>query len=199
MSIDEQALESSLQSLTAGFRPGLGGAALSVELSRLVSAAAEVLKVDCVGLLMLDDHDRIRTVAATGPAAAALEAAQEELHVGPGVDGISLRESVVVADLAARAEYAALWRRVGDLGVRAVLSAPIWVGEELVGNLNAVTPDPHDWTPSEIRAGAAFASVVGQLLRLGAVAGAAGVTEADLERTDPRIPVLRGTELERPA
>jgi GAF domain-containing protein len=199
MSIDEEALERSIQELTAEHRPGLTGAGLTAELSRLVSAAAEVLHVDCVGLLMLDDADRIRTVAATGNAAAALEAAQEDLHLGPGVDTITGQHTVAVADLAAHPEYAALWRRVAGSGVRAVLSAPIRVGGELVGNLNAVTPERHEWTESEIRAGEVFASVVGQLLHLGAVTGARTVTEADLERTDPRIPLLRTVDLERPA
>jgi GAF domain-containing protein len=199
MSIDEQALERSIHQLTAELGPGLNGAGLSAGLSRLVSAAAEVLHVDCVGLLMLDDADQIRTVAATGDGAAALEAAQEDLGVGPGIDTITGRHTVAVADLAARPEYAALWRRVAGRGVRAVLSAPIWVSGAQVGNLNAVTPERHDWTQPEIHAGEAFASMVGQLLHLGALAGTRTVTEADLERTDPRIPVLDVADLERNA
>jgi len=42
------------------------------------------------------------------------------------------------------------------------------LGELVVGNLNAVLPEPHAWTPAERRSAAAFAGIVGQLLGLAA-------------------------------
>jgi GAF domain-containing protein len=196
MSIDERALDRSLHELTAALGPGLSGAALTAELSRLVSAAAEVLNVDCVGLLMLDEADRIRMVATTGPAAAALESAQAELRIGPGIDTFTAGRTIAVPDLAARPDYAALWRRVSGANVRGILSAPIWISGDLVGNLNAVTAERREWTEAEIHAGEAFAGVVGQLLHLGVATGTAGVTEADLDRTEPRTRILRGAGAE---
>jgi len=103
-------------------------------------------------------------VAFTGPAAEALETAQERLQVGPGIDVQSLRRVVAVPDLAENPSYRLLWRQVAEAGVRGVLSAPVWVGHQVVGNLNAVTARVHEWSDAEQRAGEAYASLVGQLL-----------------------------------
>jgi len=160
--MDEQDLARSVRELTGS----VNGPAhtLSHQLEVLIGAAAELLGVDSVGVLLLDEADRVRTVAVTGPAAAALETAQERLQIGPGVDVQTLRHVVSVPDLAAVAEYQPLWREVADAGVRGVLSAPVWVQHEVVGNLNAITREAHRWTEAERRAGEAYASLVGQLL-----------------------------------
>jgi GAF domain-containing protein len=160
--IDEQALTRRLSELTGsvdGPSPSL-----SHQLGVLVDAAAELLGVDAVGVLLLDDADRIRTAAVTGPSASALEAAQVRLRLGPGVDVQRLRRVVTVSDLAEDPAYRSLWAEVAGAGVRGVLSAPVWVGHEVVGNLNAITERVHEWSDTERRAGAAYASLVAQLL-----------------------------------
>ena len=148
-----------------GLAGPVGGPAqmLAHQLGTVVSAAAGLLGVDCVGVLLLDESDRVRTVAFTGPAAEALETAQERLQVGPGIDVQSLRRVVAVPDLAENPSYRLLWRQVAEAGVRGVLSAPVWVGHQVVGNLNAVTARVHEWSDAEQRAGEAYASLVGQL------------------------------------
>jgi len=140
---------------------------LGTRLGTVVSAAADLLGVESIGLLLLDDTDRIRSVASTGPAARVLELAHEKVVVGPGVDALN-GEMLAVTDLAAEPRYAVLWREVAGHGVRAVLAAPVRLGELVVGNLNAVLPEPHAWTPAERRSAAAFAGIVGQLLGLAA-------------------------------
>jgi GAF domain-containing protein len=163
MAIDEQALARSLRELTGS---ATGGAmhTLSHQLGVVVGAAAELLGVDCVGVLLLDEADRVRTVAVTGRAAAALESAQERLQIGPGVDVQGFRQVVSVPDLAEHPRYRALWHEVADSGVRGVMSVPVWVRQEVVGNLNAVTEQVHAWSDAERRAGEAYAALVGQLL-----------------------------------
>ncbi len=141
---------------------------VSRQLEVLVGAAVELLRVDAVGVLLLDEADRMRTVAVTGPAAAALEMAQERLQIGPGVEVQALRRVVSVPDLAADLKYGALWREVADAGVCGVLSVPVWVQHEVVGNLNAITEQAHDWSEAEQRAGEAYAGLVGQLLLISA-------------------------------
>lgn len=160
--MDEQDLTGVLWNLV-GPADGLVQA-LSHQLEVLVTAAAELLRVDAVGVLLLDETDRVRTVAVTGPAATALESAQERLQVGPGIEVFALRRVVSVPDLAANQEYGPLWREIADDGVRGVLSAPVWVQHEVVGNLNAITEHAHEWSAAERRAGQAYASLVGQLL-----------------------------------
>ena len=143
---------------------------LGSRLGTVVAAVADLLGVESVGLLLLDDADRIRSVASTGPAAQVLELAHEKVVVGPGVDALN-GEMMAVTDLAAEPRYAVLWREVSGHGVRAVLAAPIRLGELVVGNLNAVLPEPHAWTSTERRSAAAFAGIVGELLGLAARAG----------------------------
>jgi GAF domain-containing protein len=164
--IDEQAAERAMAHPLWGLKGSVDGPAqvLAHQLDTVVSAAAELLGVDCVGVLLLDESDRVRAVAFTGPAAEALETAQERLQLGPGVDVQSLRRVVAVPDLAENPSYRPLWREVAEAGVRGVLSAPVWVGHQVVGNLNAVTARAHDWTDAERRAGEACASLVAQLL-----------------------------------
>ena len=126
-----------------------------------------------MGVLLLDDADRIRTAAVTAPSATALEAAQERLLLGPGVDVQRLRRVVTVSDLAEDPAYRPLWDEVAGAGVRGVLSAPVWVGHEVVGNLNAITERVHEWSDAERRAGAAYASLVGSVAGLGDPGGPA--------------------------
>ena len=178
MEIDEQALAHSLTELTR-FAEG-PAPSLSHQLGVLVGAAVELLDVDAVGVLLLDDADRIRTAAVTAPSAAALETAQERLLLGPGVDVQRLRRVVTVSDLADDPAYRPLWDQVSGAGVRGVLSAPVWVGHEVVGNLNAITERVHEWSDVERRAGAAYASLVGQLL----VSATRSARRADREGTE---------------
>ena len=141
---------------------------LSEQLDAVVSAAAELLHVECVGLLLLDDADRVRCVAATGPAAEVLERAQERIAVGPGIDALGDRGIVAVTDLADEPRYAPLWREVAGHGVRAVLAAPIRLDDQVVGNLNALDPQPHPWSAAQQRSAETMAGIVGQLLGLAA-------------------------------
>ena len=163
MSIDEWALTRSLAALTAYM--AAPAVTLSDQLGVLVSAAAELLGVDSVGILLLDDFDHVRTVAVSGPAAAALEQAQEQLQLGPGIDVFAARRVVAVVDLATDPDYERLWSELVDTGVRGVLSAPVIVRNEIVGNLNAITGQRHEWSQAERRAGAALGGLIGQLLR----------------------------------
>jgi len=137
-------------------------------LRQVVAAAKDLLTADGVGVLLLDEGNVVRTVAATDLAAEALEHVQEHLSVGPGIDALRLRRTVAVADLAGHDAYREVWQRLASDGVRAVLSAPIWVSGEVVGNLNAVRAAPHTWTETQVSGSEAFAGVIGRLLELSA-------------------------------
>lgn len=143
---------------------------LTARLSVLVSAAVELLGVESVGLSLLDDADRVRTVAFTGRAAEALELAQEESRGGPGIDAQKSRATVAVEDLAGDPRYRRLGEKVTGSGIRAVLAAPVRLEGQVVGNLNAVLATPHVWSAAQRRAADALANLVGQLLLLAAQA-----------------------------
>lgn len=189
MSVDQHALTRSLAELAASVPAP--ATTLSHQLGVVVGAAAELLGVDCVGVLLLDDRDQVRTVAASGPAAAALELVQEQLQLGPGIDVLTTGQVLTVVDLAVEPGYRQLWSELAGAGVRGVLSAPVVVRAEIVGNLNLVTVQRHEWSAAERRAAAAFGDLIGQLLRAATSAvhpggpiggGGAATPDADPER-----------------
>jgi transcriptional regulator with GAF, ATPase, and Fis domain len=162
VAVDERELARSLQELT--YAVGGPAAALSDQLGVVVSVAVELLGVDCVGVLLLDDADDVRTVAASGPAAAALETAQEQLQLGPGVDVLGTGRVLAIVDLATDPQYWQLWPQLADVGVRGVLAAPVVVRGEVVGTMTAVTGQRHRWSEAECRAAGTIAALIGQLL-----------------------------------
>jgi len=137
-------------------------------LDALVSSAAEILEVDCVGVLLLDETDQMRAVAASAPLAAELEQAQAALGIGPGIDSVARSSTISVADLSQDAAYRPLADRLAEPGARAVVSAPVWVNDAVAGNLNAIRSESHEWSGAEIEAVEAYAALVATLLRFSA-------------------------------
>lgn len=169
MPIDEAALERSLRRLRQGISADahLDGTSAG-RLRQVLEVMSEVLALDSIGVLLLDDDDALRCVASVGAAAAALEKAQEQHGVGPGIDTQRLGRTVAVADLGAVGGYAALLASLGQVDALAVLSVPVWIDGQVVGNLNAWAPAPRDWGEQDRRAVEAFADVVALLLTLSA-------------------------------
>jgi GAF domain-containing protein len=175
MPVDQRALASTLQALLSTLDPpaGMDGQDLVQYLDRVLRAAQEVLGVDGVGLMLLDERDRLRVVGASDAAGAALERGQQQIGAGPAIDCIRAAATVTVVDVADRVDYAALWhwlrRESGVADVpRAVLSAPVRVEGTTVGTLNALRLRPERWTAEHAQAVEAYAGIIGVLLRLGA-------------------------------
>jgi GAF domain-containing protein len=160
----------------------------SAHLAAIVAAAADLLGVDSVGVLLLDDVGILRAAAFTTELAGRLEKAQQRLGIGPGHDSVARRGTVAVADLTAEPDYPPLVAELAPLRVGAVLSAPIWVEHDVVGNLNLIRVDPHPWTEQEARAAAAYAEVVGKLLGISARSGSSNPASSDgrADATDSR-------------
>jgi GAF domain-containing protein len=165
VSVDKHALAGSLSQFAADL-DDVPAVPLATRLASVVDDARRILDVESVGLLLLDDADRLRTVATTGPASAALEKAHERTGVGPGSDVLNTGRPLPVSDLGNHPGYEELWRMLAGAGVRAVLALPVRVGGEVVGNLNVVRPDAHAWSEQEVAAAGAFADIVGTLLEL---------------------------------
>jgi hypothetical protein len=168
VSIDPDRLQVSLAEL-AGHLDDTDSLAVdrpSTRLAQVVAAAERVLSLDCVGILLLDEGGVLRAVAASDATAAELETIQALLHVGPGITALGTSGTRVTGDL--RADYPQLAEHLDGGGAWAVVSAPIRVGDDNVGNLNAIITRPHDWTDQEVHAVEAFADVVSHLLRLSA-------------------------------
>ncbi len=154
-------------------------APLSDGLKTLVGAAEQILDVDCVGVLLVDEDERLRTVASSRPVADELEQAQQQLGVGPGVDSVRTSATVAVDDLYGHDAYQPLAAAVASSGVRAVLSAPVWVNDMVAGNLNAFRFDAYQWTAADIKAAESYAGVVATMLQLSAKVQKPGVNRDD--------------------
>jgi hypothetical protein len=173
MAVDEQALARSIDALTDSL-PGLAGPPVqpaATHLAAIVAAAADLLGADSVGILLLDDVGRLRAAASTSALADRLELAQQRLGIGPGHDTISRRSTVLVQSLSDEPAYAPLAAELAPLRIGGVLSAPIWVEHDVVGNLNLIRTDAHFWSEQDARAAAAYAEVVGKLLGINARPG----------------------------
>jgi GAF domain-containing protein len=143
---------------------GLPSRSAAGRLESIVVAAAEVLRVDSVGAMLLDAGGSLRLIGASDALARAMEDTQIELDDGPGIEATRTGRDVVVADLARAGRWRALAERLVPIGGGAVLSSPIRVHDAVVGNLNAIARQPHRWTPGEIRAAGAYARMIGALL-----------------------------------
>jgi GAF domain-containing protein len=186
MPVDDVAFSSSLVALLARVdlpaRPDEQD--VLARLGDVLSAATDVLGVDSVGLMMLDEGDVLRVVGVTDPAAAALEAAQQQLELGPGVDCVRRGDSVAVGDLSRSERYAPVWELLRDRSdeasnaagkVWSVLSVPVKVRGTAVGTLNALHRTPQRWDETQVQAIEAYGAVIAILLRLEAAARAEGM------------------------
>jgi GAF domain-containing protein len=130
--------------------------ALDALLARVVDGVAEVFDVTGCGLMLLDEHDALRYVAASDEPARVLETAQEQLGHGPCVDSLVYGDLVVADDLRNDGRWPGLADLVVHHGVRAVLGIPVLVGATAVGSLNVYCNAPRNWDDSEIAALRAF-------------------------------------------
>ncbi len=185
---DEQ-LPAGVEALLAGLGPSqeLSEQVLAERVGQIVQAATQVLGVEAAGLLLLDEAGAMRRVASTDARVQALETAQEVLRAGPALETMRTGQPVAVTDLAAAPQHAELWRLLESGDVRAVLSAPVRVDGDLVGNLNLVRSLPHAWTEHEVRAATTYADVLAALLGLAARTRAHEALTLAARRFDPPV------------
>jgi anti-anti-sigma regulatory factor len=187
--IEPQALSASMEGLAS-----VAAEPTSLEdgLARVIRAARELFAVSGAGLMMVDRDGALRYVVATDPAAAALEAAQEELGEGPCVDAFVLSHEVRADDLAADARYPRVAERVVPRGVRAVLGIPTRVGGTPVGSLNVYRDAAYSWDDSDAAAIAAYNELVESLLVSAVAARKSGELAAQLQDAlDRRVLIER--------
>lgn len=181
MAVDQRALASTLQTLlqTMDLTPGMDRRTVVEHLDRVLEAAKHVLRVDGVGLLLLDEHDQLCLVGASDAASTALERGQQQLNAGPAIDCVRSAATVMVSDLADHSDYAGLWHWLsgrsglpphlgGPSAARAVVSAPVRVRGSVTGTLNVLGLQPQPWSADQVQAIEAYANIIGVLLRLAA-------------------------------
>jgi GAF domain-containing protein len=158
------------------FRPG----ELEERLDELVEIAATVFDVAGAGLMLIDDESHLRLVGASDAAGRALELAQEREGEGPGVEATRRDELVFLTDFAQDGRWPAIHRAVAPFGVVSVISAPIRLRGQGVGNLNLFDRVAREWTQADCDGVTAFAGVVTALLRIAVDAHHNGQLVAEL-------------------
>jgi GAF domain-containing protein len=148
-SIDEELLTQSLTNFAHAL-------VARVEVSDLLYEVAgdlmRILHLAGSGIGLADDKGVLHPLTGMNQLSTSLEADEEGLREGPCVDAFGSGEVVRVEDLD---EMSARWPRwmpeARRLGVRAVLSVPLWVRDSPIGAINMYSADVRQWHDDEER------------------------------------------------
>ena len=144
------------------------------------------------GILLIDEDQVLRYVAATDTAAAVLEAAQESTGEGPCVDSLVENHVVTACDLEADGRWPHLAPLVVPNGIRAVLGVPLRLAGGPIGSLNVYRTAPYEWDASDVAAGEAFGRIVEHLVATAMVADHHAGLTAQLQRAlEARVVIER--------
>jgi len=128
-------------------------------LGELADNLTEVLGLMGSGISMLEGG-RLIADTARGPAVAAVEGVQEREQTGPCVEAVRTGEPVAVSDVAEHADRWGTFAEVSaELGIAAVASIPMTVGEQTLGALDLYSTRPREWTELELAVATLMASL----------------------------------------
>jgi GAF domain-containing protein len=164
--IQQNSLDAALGSLSQRELENIG---VSEALKYVVTAMPALFHVEGAGLLLVDDYQVLRYVAASDAAAHVLESAQEVTGVGPCVDSLVNGSPVLCTDLATDERWPQLAPLVTPYGIGAVLGVPVHLGGGVIGSLNVYQPTAYEWDDSDLAASASLARLVERLLAMALV------------------------------
>jgi transcriptional regulator with GAF, ATPase, and Fis domain len=129
-------------------------------LHQLTNRCVGLLDVSAAGLLLTDQRDALRLVAASTEQTRLLELFQLQTDQGPCVDCFRTGRPVAVADLATATDR---WPRFVDAarqtGFASVHALPMRLRTEIIGALNLFTTQPGALDDDTVRLGQALADV----------------------------------------
>ncbi|MFC4062705.1 GAF domain-containing protein [Planomonospora corallina] len=132
---------------------------------RALHALADALGADGAAIMLVDERDRPRAVGGSDEDGRRLELAQEQTGSGPAIESLARDSGVVVNDLHAARPFGFPGVAERALGVRAVLSVPLRVGDRVIGSLDFYDRASHEWQPAKIRAGERLAELMVMVLQ----------------------------------
>ncbi|RYC14298.1 GAF and ANTAR domain-containing protein [Nocardioides zhouii] len=190
MSIDAAALAVSLRQLAT---TGQGHDGVVGALEQVLDACVALFAVDGAGILVADDQDLLRYVAASDGAGRVLEKTEADAGEGPCTSAYVTASVVTSSDVTAETErWPVLSRAMVDLPVRAVLGTPVRIGGVPVGTLDVYRESAHDWDDSEVAALAQYAEVIATTLTAALQAHTAGELARQLQYAlDYRVVIER--------
>jgi len=190
MSIDEAALAESLRRLSLS-REDNGSVVTALE--AVLAACVDLFDVGGAGVLIADEQDMLRYVAASDGPGTILERTEADAGEGPCTEAYVKSVVVTTRDITAEAErWPLLAKTLADQPVRAVLGTPVRIGGVPVGTLDVYMERPHDWDSSEIDALVRYAEVITTTLTAAVQAHTAGEMAKQLQYAlDYRVVIER--------
>ena len=116
----------------------------------IVAVTAQVMGSNICSLMLLDEKTKELVIRAT-------QSISEEynkkppLKIGEGIAGKVVKENkpIAIKDVAKESEY-----KYGDIakkeGLKSLLCVPLAIKDKVIGVINCYTPEPHDFTETEI-------------------------------------------------
>ena len=132
-----------------------------IEFLQMVSThTSDLVEARAAGLLLADDHNRLRLMAASDEHAQMLELFQLQAHEGPCQDCYRLGEPIVNADLS---QATGIWPKFAPravaAGYRSVHAFPMRLRHTVIGALNLFGTDVGEMSPEDVRIVQALADV----------------------------------------
>jgi GAF domain-containing protein len=126
----------------------------------VLGAICGVLGVTGAGLMLVDEQNGLRYVAATDAAAETLEQVQEQAGTGPCVESFVNDCEIAVDDVSTDVRWPSIIEPLLAAGVRAVLGVPTRLGGGPVGSLNIYGAGVRNWDDSDREAIRSFNAVI---------------------------------------
>lgn len=187
--IDPEALTASLQRLA-----GQGTAdQLLPTLRSVVTACVDLFGVSGSGIMLADEQNVTRYVAASDGPGRILEVLETQTGQGPCTQAFVTNQVVPSSDVTVDSRWPRLATLIKPHGVRAVLGLPVRLGGAPVGTLDVYMGTPHAWTEDECAALSRYGEVIEASLAAAVSAHTAGELADQLQYAlDYRIVIERG-------
>jgi GAF domain-containing protein len=190
MAIDPEALAASLRRLATLGEPGTG---VIEALQQVTKACADLFGVTGSGIMLADEQNVPRYVAASDGPGRMLEVVESETGQGPCTEAFVNNTVVASTDVTAEDRWPDLALAIRPHGVRAVLGLPVRLGGVTVGTLDVFYGQPHVWQDEECQALARYRDLVESTLATAVAAHTAGELAAQLQYAlDYRVVIERG-------
>jgi hypothetical protein len=190
VAIDPEALSASLRRLATLGEPGTGVVAA---LQQVTEACADLFGVSGSGIMLADEQNIPRYVAASDSPGRILEVVESDTGQGPCTEAFVNNAVVASTDVITEGRWPDLASALRPHGVRAVLGLPVRLGGVTVGTLDVFYDHPHVWQDDECQALARYRDVVESTLAAAVAAHNAGELASQLQYAlDYRVIIERG-------
>lgn len=158
---------------------------------RIVASVNQLFDHDGAGVMLVDQDERLRYVAASDEVGRGLEEAQDKEELGPCYDAYVYGRPTLSKDVHSDARWPELAAHL-DHRIRAVAGMPIRLGGGPIGTVNVYRGEPVEWDDSDVAALRAYARLIEEILTAALAAHERSVTTEQLQYAlDYRVVIER--------